>query len=119
VAEVSRAGALGAGGRQIARQQAPKLPALFVERNFGATPPTIALDKLTELTRRIFYILTPAQKIQAIHLRHPDIGKNQIEGLRLKPGKRFFPVGSAGHFVALLFQEDFQELPHAQFVIRH
>ena len=57
------------------------------------------------------------QQLDAVHVRHADIGNHDVEDLRSQPPLGSLPVGSHFHFVAFLAKADFQQLADGAFVV--
>ena len=54
-----------------------------------------------------------------VHLGHPNIEKNEVEDVLFEKLEDLFAIGGQGNLVVLLFEHDFEEFPHALFVIDH
>ena len=59
------------------------------------------------------------EQLDTAGARHLDIGHDQIESFRSKPGQRLRPVAGFDHLVALLAEDMSQELPGQVIIIYH
>jgi hypothetical protein len=52
-----------------------------------------------------------ADKLETVHLRHDDVGDDQMGALGFREGKSLRPVGSFEELMTFIAQESYQVLP--------
>jgi len=74
---VTLALAIGSGTSELCQQQATKLPPLFVEKYFGDDPAPLPFAKGVYFSRRMFRLLSLAQRRQVVDKLAPAAGQAQ------------------------------------------